>query len=51
MLKRICRWILSGELLAEYMRGWSAGVNQQKYDPESAEHGVLSHSMYWRGEE
>lgn len=51
IIKRLARWILSNELMDEYSRGWKAGVNQQLYEPDSAAHGVISHSMYWRGEE
>ena len=39
------------EIFDEYLRGWKAGVNQQLYEPDSAEHGHISHSMYWKGEE
>ena len=49
MIKRIARWILSGELLDEYLRGWKDGVNQQRYDPLSAAHGHISYSKYWHG--
>jgi hypothetical protein len=39
-----------GILTEEYMRGWSAGVNQHHYEPRSAEHGIITHYEYW-GEE
>jgi len=51
MIGWFCRWWLSGALLDEYMRGWSAGVNQEHYEPESSEHGLISTAMYWTGEE
>ena len=49
MIKRIARWIMSGELLNEYLKGWKDGVNQQLYDPKSCEHGHISYSKYWYG--
>ena len=45
--KRFIQWIASAELLDEYLRGWEAGVNQQRYEPDSAEHGVLTPEEYW----
>jgi len=50
-MKFLFRWMFSGDLMDEYFKGWKAGVNQQLYDPKSAEHGHLSESMYWYGEE
>lgn len=35
MITRFCKWWLSGDLLDEYIRGWSAGVIQHMHDPDS----------------
>lgn len=51
MIKRICRWILRNEIWEIEKKWWRAGVNQQLYDPESAEHGYMTHSQYWHGDE
>ena len=51
MIKRICRWILRHEITDTEIKWWKAGVNQQLHEPESAEHGHISKSMYWYGEE
>ena len=45
--KKFIQWIARGELLDEYMRGWKAGVNQQKHESDSASHGVLTAAEYW----
>jgi len=37
MIKWFCTWILSQKLSDEYLRGVKDGVNQQRYDPKSAE--------------
>ena len=50
MIKRFCKWYLQWDY-SEYIRGWKAGVNQQLHEPKSAQHGYISSSMYWRGEE
>ena len=34
-MKWLFRWMFAGELMDEYMRGWSAGVIQHMYEPES----------------
>ena len=47
MIRKFIRWLAEGELLDEYMRGWKAGVNQHKHEPESASHGVLTAAEYW----
>ena len=49
MLKRIARWILRVEINNLEHDCWIDGVNQQRYEPESATHGLKSHSMYWHG--
>jgi len=49
MIKRIARWILRREINDLEHDWWHAGVNQQRYDPKSAEHGLKSYSMYWYG--
>ena len=36
MLKRFCRWVLSGELIDEYLRGVRDGIDQERIDPESS---------------
>jgi hypothetical protein len=51
MIKRFARWILRHEILDIELSWWKAGVNQQLHEPESAEHGHISKSMYWYGEE
>ena len=45
--KRFVLWIAQGELLDEYLKGWKAGVNQQKFESHSAEHGWLTPEQYW----
>jgi len=50
-MKFLFRWLFTGELMDEYLAGWKAGVNQQLHEPESAEHGQMSLSMYYTGEE
>lgn len=50
-MKWLFRWMFSSDLLQAYMDGWKAGVNQQAHEPETAEHGLMSHEQYWRGEE
>lgn len=49
MIKRIARWILRVEINDLEHDWWHAGVNQQRYEPESAAHGLKSYSMYWHG--
>ena len=34
-MKWLFRWMFDDELMTEYMRGWSAGVKQHMYEPES----------------
>lgn len=36
-----------GILSDEYLKGWADGVNQQLHEPETAEHGHMSHAEYW----
>ncbi len=42
MIKRICRWLISDELLDQYVLGWSHAVDQMRMDPDSA----LHHTTY-----
>ena len=49
MIKRIARWLLSDELLQEYLKGWSDGVNQQRYEPNTCTDAHISYSKYWHG--
>ncbi len=35
MIKKIARWILTKELLDEYLKGWHDGVEQHMHEPES----------------
>jgi len=49
-MRKLIRWILRNELLDEYLKGWKDGVNQHRYEPASAEHGIVTSSEYW-GEE
>jgi hypothetical protein len=51
MIRWMFRWLFTGELLDAYSKGWKDGVNQEHYEPESSEHGLISTSMYWTGEE
>ena len=46
-MKRIIRKLAASELSDEYLKGWADGVNQQLYEPESAEHGYVTESEYW----
>lgn len=46
-MKRIIRYLADSEMTEQYLRGWADGVNQQLYEPESAEHGHLTASEYW----
>lgn len=50
-MKFLFRWLFSGEMMDEYLKGWSAGVNQQKWEPDSAEHGYKTHLEYYGEEE
>jgi len=47
MMKKVILWLAKSEMTDEYMRGWKAGVNQQLYEPMSAEHGHLTPIEYW----
>ena len=51
MIKKICRWILRNEIFEIERHWWRAGVNQQLYDSESAEHGHMTYNEYWGYEE
>jgi len=53
MIKKFCRWILSGEFTDEYLRGWRHGVDQQRMEPESCKHHLTLdyHGDAWRGDE
>lgn len=35
MIRRFCVWWLGADPFDEYLRGWSAGVIQHMYEPES----------------
>ena len=49
MIKRIARWLLLDELLQEYLKGWSDGVNQQLYEPDTCADAHISYNKYWYG--
>ena len=49
MIKRIARWILRREINDLEHDWWHAGVNQQRYEPETCTHGLKSFSKYWHG--
>jgi hypothetical protein len=49
MIKRLARWILRVEINNLEHDWWIAGVNQQLHEPETAEHGHMSHNKYWFG--
>ena len=49
MIKRLARWILRHEIIKIELDWWAAGVNQQLHEPETAEHGHISHNKYWFG--
>ena len=51
MLKRLARFILRNEIFEIEKYWWQAGVNQQKYEPESAAHGYKTYFEYWGEEE
>jgi len=50
MIRKFCKWYLRWDY-DEYIRGWKAGVNQQRFEPTSAEHGYISYAAYWGEEE
>lgn len=47
MIIRFCTWLLQSKLTAEYIRGWEAGVDQQRYEPKSCDHHQTSLKDYW----
>jgi len=49
MIKRLAKWILRREINDLKHDWWIAGVNQQRYEPETALHGLKSYSKYWYG--
>ena len=49
MIKRLARWILRVEINNLEHDCWIDGVNQQRYEPQSAVHGLKSYSLYWHG--
>ena len=51
MIKRIARYILRREINDLEHDWWHAGVNQQRYEPETCTHGLKSHFDYWGEEE
>jgi len=53
MIKWFCRWVLAGEFLSEYLRGWGHGVDQERMEPESCKHHVTFdyYGDAYRGEE
>jgi hypothetical protein len=51
MIKRLARWILRVEINDLENNWWIAGVNQQLYEPDTAEHGHMTYNKYWYGEE
>ncbi len=51
MIKKMCRWVLSSEILDIEMKWWRAGVNQQLFEPQTAAHGHMSYYEYWGEEE
>jgi len=38
MITWFCRWWLGIELVRQYAKGWEAGVDQHRMEPESCEH-------------
>ena len=51
MFKRIARWILRREINDIEHDQWHAGVNQQRWEPETCTHGLKSYLLYWGEEE
>ena len=56
-MKWLFRWMFSGEIMDEYMRGWHAGVIQHMHEPESCKpikwirEEWPSHRQYMYGDE
>jgi len=52
-MRRIVEWLagMYGIRTDAWMKGWSAGVNQHHYEPESSMHGVMTYVEYWGEEE
>lgn len=54
-MKFLFRWMFKSEIdtvrIHAYDDGWRAGVNQLRYEPDTALHGIVSHSDYWGEEE
>jgi hypothetical protein len=48
-MKWLFRWMFEGELIAEYIRGWGAGVDQQRKEPDTCDHHETVN--YWGEEE
>lgn len=44
--ERFIRWLADSYLLDEYLRGWSAGVNQLHHEPRTAMHGIIDYDEY-----
>ena len=51
MIARFCRWWIDRDLLLAYLKGWKDGVNQQLFEPESAEHGHMTKEEFYGDEE
>ncbi len=41
IMRNLLRKLLANYLSEEYDRGWKDGVNQHRFEPESAQHGYL----------
>jgi hypothetical protein len=52
-MRWIAEWLASryGIRTDAYLKGWSGGVNQHHYEPETSMHGVISYFEYWGEEE
>lgn len=51
MITRFLSWLLRSKLHDEYIRGWGAGVKQQRYEPKSCDHFQTTLKQYWGEEE
>jgi len=50
-MKWFIRWLAHKHILEAYMRGWKAGVNQEKYESDTSKHGHQTYFEYWGEEE
>ena len=49
-MRELIRWILSNDLVDEYLKGWKDSANQHHHEPATAGHGIMARSESW-GEE